>query len=404
MAINPNIALSGQPMNIQQAIMGGLQTGEAIRNMGVRDALLRQQQTQGQQQIQSNQQAMAQNQRTAAMQQGALANQVFKNLSQLPMAQRSAALAQNAERLSQMGIDATKIDVTDQGIQQGLQATNMFAPQTAPNFQTLKPGETLFDVSGGQAREVASGGEVPDEGSADALKELRGELRSTVSGLRTQASTLKTNYNKLVNLGDEMSAGNRAAVSQGLIALVKLGDPTSVVREAEMEAALNRQNPLAAVTQLLSGSGTSRGVIDAVVQNIDPLSPENVDVNQIMATANAMMLPNIESLGQAFSIADQRGGSMLPPEQFRTVIGDPTRSLFRDLDQIGQTIQQQASERTTPQPTPQPEPQPQPQPANQVPQSVTSVIPPDMSVGNLLPDGRYEVLNSRGQIVGHVEP
>lgn len=130
MAINPNIALSGQPMNIQQAIMGGLQTGEAIRNMGIRDALLRQQQTQGQQQIQSNQQGIQSNANALQQTRGRYVNQLATSLLQLPIDQRAGAVARAIPAMEQLGIPRSETvgqDLSDQGLQQIAAATRPFA-------------------------------------------------------------------------------------------------------------------------------------------------------------------------------------------------------------------------------------------------------------------------------------
>lgn len=328
MAINPNIALQGQPVNMQQAIMGGLETGERIRNMGIRDALLRQQQQAGQQQLQ-------QGRTQAAMQQGALANQVFSQLSQVPLSERAGVLARMGPRLSQMGIDPRQIDISDDGIQRGLQATQMFAPQGGGEAFTLKAGETRF---GPQGRVIASGGEVPDENLEQVRKEVRTELRGTVGDLRKTAGNLRSNYEKLTNLGEEMRKGNRTAVSQGLVALVKLGDPTSVVREAEMEAALNKENPVAAITNLLQSKGTAEGVVSAVASKIDPLSPENINVDDVLATANAMMVPNIQEVRRGFEIAQGRARENLESEGIRSIFGKRTEDLFGELGAIESRI------------------------------------------------------------------
>lgn len=331
MAINPNIALQGQPVNVQQALMGGLQQGEAIRNMGVRDALLRQQQQAGQQQLQ-------QRQAQAAAQQGSVANQVFSQLSQVPLAERAGVLARMAPSLSQMGIDPRQIDISDQGIQRGMQATQMFAPPPKDvDPIVLKPGEIAYGPGG---EVIAKGGEVPDDSIETIRKEVRGDLKKQTGELRKEASNIRRNYEKLQNLGEEMRKGNRSAVSQGLVALVKLGDPTSVVKEAEMENALNRPSPVAEVAKLLQNKGTARGVIDAVTAKIDPLDPDNVNVDDVMATANAMMTPNIQGVARQFDIVKTRAAENLTPAGIKSVYGAPTEKLFSDLQEIDQRITQ----------------------------------------------------------------
>lgn len=163
------------------------------------------------------------------------------------------------------------------------------------------------------------------------LKELRAELRKEVTTLSSDANTLKTNFGKLKNLAEEMRGGkNRSAVAQGLVALVKLGDPGSVVREEELKQALGAQNPIAAVSDVLRGSGTDSGVVNSIVQSIDPLNPAAVNVDQILATAEAMLRPNIEAITGAYSTATERGQTQLTEGGFKSIF-DTRGQLFSDL-------------------------------------------------------------------------
>lgn len=346
MAINPNIALQGQPVNMLQAIQGGLQTGEMIRQSGMRDAIMRQQVQagqqglqQGQQQLQQGEMQLGQGRAAMAQQKAQTLNTVARQLASVPLAERANVLARMMPTLTGMGMKPEQImdqDLSDQGLMEVINQTQAFVPQGGEAF-TLKPGETRFDPQG---RPIASGGEVPDANQEEVRKEVRKELRSTVGDLRKTAGNLRSNYEKLTNLGEEMRKGNRTAVSQGLVALVKLGDPTSVVREAEMEAALNKENPVAAITNLLQSKGTADGVISAVASKIDPLSPENVNVDDILATANAMMVPNIQEVRRGFEISQGRARENLGEAGIKSIFGERTEKLFSDLGAIESQITQ----------------------------------------------------------------
>lgn len=163
MAINPGIALQGQPMNLMQAIQGGYQTGEHIRNRSLRDALMNQQVKSGQlgldqgaqslqlggQQLalgqqtqQMNQQTMDQNgqalatgQAQASMRQAQTVNAAAQALSQAPLEERAGILARMSPQLQQAGIDPSRItpdDLSDQGLSQILQATQGMMQQQQP--------------------------------------------------------------------------------------------------------------------------------------------------------------------------------------------------------------------------------------------------------------------------------
>lgn len=173
------------------------------------------------------------------------------------------------------------------------------------------------------------------------IGELRKELRTDVGKLETEARALTTNFNKLNNLAAEMRTGkNRTAVAQGLVALVKLGDPGSVVKEEELKQALGAQSPTAAVADLLRDKGTSKSVIDAITQAIDPLNPASVNVDSILATAEAMLRPNAEAIASSYGAAKERSGQL--SEAGRNTIFDQSRDkTFADVASLTFGIEQE---------------------------------------------------------------
>jgi hypothetical protein len=101
MAIRPEIALQAQVANLPAAVMGGLQIGENIRNRGVRDTILRQDQ-------QMNQLKMS-----AAMPQYKL--QLWSDLKNVPFNERAGRVAQSAELLQMFG-GSENTDLSDAGL------------------------------------------------------------------------------------------------------------------------------------------------------------------------------------------------------------------------------------------------------------------------------------------------
>ena len=145
---------------------------------------------------------------------------------------------------------------------------------------------------------------------ADVRKELRGDLRGRMKELDTSINVLETNYKKIQNLSGEVEKGNRSAIAQTLVAMVKLNDPNSAVLNSEMEAAINTQNPVAAVAQYLQGKNVGSDVITSITANFDPLSPEVIKVDQIQATADAMLSANVDSMVSSYEESKALGENL----------------------------------------------------------------------------------------------
>ena len=172
-----------------------------------------------------------------------------------------------------------------------------------------------------------------DESSLKNLSEIRKETRarvgSEVKDINKTASVITSNYNKIQNLAGEVKKGNRTSVAQAIVAMVKLGDPGSTVLEGEIKSALNNENAIAAVTSALSNKGTSQGIIDSVLRSVDPLSPETVNVGDIINTANALVSANIGPIQERFSEVESlaadnltaQGVSSLFPKGLKSRIG-----------------------------------------------------------------------------------
>lgn len=154
---------------------------------------------------------------------------------------------------------------------------------------------------------------------AETRKEVRGDLRRQLKEIGSQTSAIQTNFNKIKGLAGEISKGNRNASAAALIALVKLGDPTSVVRQNEMVASLNNPNPVAAVIAFLQGEGISEDVSKAVVAAIDPLAPGVIDVNDLLATANTLVGANVPVIQASYAESVEQGEENLSTRGFKSV-------------------------------------------------------------------------------------
>lgn len=150
-----------------------------------------------------------------------------------------------------------------------------------------------------------------DDSIQEIRKETRGGIRKDLTAISKDANTISTNFNKLKNLSTEIETGNRQAVAQGLVALVKIGDPGSTVREGEMVSALNTQNPVAAMSSLLAGKNTTDDVINSVTAAIDPLNPTNVNINDFLNTANALVSANVPNIQSRYASAREAADTNL---------------------------------------------------------------------------------------------
>jgi len=214
---------------------------------------------------------------------------------------------------NQFGFDSPELNAA---LNQGL--------ATANSFGVLTPQQQAQ-----QAANVKRAAElVKSEG--DIRKETRTRVGSAVKGISKAASTVTENFGKLNGLVDLIKAGNRSAVAQALIAVVKLGDPGSVVKEEEMKAVLNAPNPLAALANL--GGDTS--AIESIVRKIDPLNPTAINTDELLETANALISTNIPSIQAQFSEQRQLAGSNLTEKGVKSLFPEDLESRIKGLSDL----------------------------------------------------------------------
>lgn len=127
MALDPRIALTGQGTDVMSAISGGLNVGDRIRNMGVRDAILRQQQQMGQMTIEQTQQQQA----LKGMQ---TFGNALKGIRNVPLADRAKLIAQQLPMLESIGVGQerlSQLDLSDAGLDNTLLQLQPFMAQQA---------------------------------------------------------------------------------------------------------------------------------------------------------------------------------------------------------------------------------------------------------------------------------
>lgn len=169
-------------------------------------------------------------------------------------------------------------------------------------------------------------------------KETRALLRSGLTDLESVGRELESNFGKISGLVDKAEGGNRQAVAATIIALVKLGEPNSTVREGEMIASLNTANPMAAVAALLAGDGVSEDVSNAVMAAIDPLSPNLISRANIMPVAQALLAGTIPGIQDQYtSFKEQATPINLSQAFMDSQFNNKRDSLFERLGRFTKT-------------------------------------------------------------------
>ena len=98
-----------------------------------------------------------------------------------------------------------------------------------------------------------------------------------------------------------------------------------------MVAALNNQSPLAAVTELFTSKGVDEGVTQSVLAKIDPLNPENMDVDSVLDTAQAMVGANIPSIQERYLELTTRGEDNLTPSGYKSIFSNKFQNKVKGL-------------------------------------------------------------------------
>lgn len=321
------------PLNFMSGLQSGIQTVGQINQMRLQNAQAEQQKLlaglQGQE-IEIKKQQMAQEQAQLAAKQEELARQkaleaekrnaMFADLlaganpDQVPFLLRGMAAQDSQNPVLQQtvqGLDSGAFTPAD--VQQEAEKMVIGYMAKDPSFETPR-----------MKRER--------EATAKVQEETRGELRSSVAKLETNAGVIQANYNKLEGLAKRVQGGDRTATSQLLVALVKLGDPGSVVKESEMAAALNTPNPLAYLAD--KGIQVDQGLMNTVLAKIDPLNPKNVNVDDVLATGATLVASNAPVMVDEYKRLKERGQST-DKAGYQSIFSEGRDKLFGSLSSIG---------------------------------------------------------------------
>jgi len=173
-----------------------------------------------------------------------------------------------------------------------------------------------------------------DADASDIRKELRGGLRKNFDSIIKEESAITTNYKKIQGLLGEVGKGNRTAVAQSIVSLVKLGDPGSTVSGQEMVAALNNQDPTGAFTNLILSTGASEEVKQAILNSFDPLNPNTFSVDNFQATADRVLESQVGSIQSRFNDFSTQGRSNLSQQGLDSVLPKGLQSRIDKLSDL----------------------------------------------------------------------
>jgi len=203
----------------------------------------------------------------------------------------------------------------------------------------VKKAETalaLFDPAKSKSYQInkMAGADNFQEAGKEIRKETRGEIRKQLGSIYKEVNVVRTNYEKLQNLAAEIKKGNRQAVPQALVALVKLGDPGSIVSTNEMMGALNGKTPVAAVFDLLTKKGVDSELAESIAGKIDPLNPNNIGIDFLLDTGRAIVSAFIPTIQDRFASADELADENLTPAGKKSLFSKRLRSSVSTLSDL----------------------------------------------------------------------
>lgn len=229
MALDPRIPQSGGGVPpVLQAVAGGLNLAESIRQQPLRQALMQQQVQSGQFNLdaarQQQQAQQAAGQRDIAAQRGAVVNRFAQSLKQLPENQRAAALQNNRQIFDALGVNIDRFtDLGDQSLDRVILGTRAFAPDE--KAVALGEGQRLVGAETG--RVIAEGAEKPRDVSS-IVKDFRGRHDKLTQDFKDVDAAFRK-----VNSASDNAQGDMSLI----FGFMKLLDPGSTVREGEFASA-----------------------------------------------------------------------------------------------------------------------------------------------------------------------
>lgn len=230
MPIDPNIVFNQQLPNMGQSVLSGINMARQIRQGPLLEALQQQQYAMGQQQLEQARQAQEMQQtkfnQGQAVQKAQYGNALAKQMLGMSPQERQAVISSQADTLRTLGVDPSRLDISDQGLQSIIQSTQpILGPEQVEKGVVLSPGQTLVGSQTG--RTIATGGEKPLE-----TRPLIKDLRSRVDNFTKDFKQIDAAYRKVSSASDN-AVGDMSLV----FGIMKLLDPGSTVREGEFATA-----------------------------------------------------------------------------------------------------------------------------------------------------------------------
>lgn len=234
--------------------------------------------------------------------------------------------AEQATLLEGLGIQPTQYMEVIAGLRSGDPSV---VQGTTDSIIALRDGfiaNGMLKAPPGVAEEAANRAEV--------RKEARKAIRDRVTEIDKAAQTVESSYGKVLELAANVRKGNRISASQMLIALVKLGDPTSAVLTSEQTAALNRANTTAEIINVFRGAGAKEDVVNAAVASFDPLNPETIDVESVIQTANGLLKNTIPLIQGSFYEQRELADENLKSYGIKSIFGKRLSSRIENMQNM----------------------------------------------------------------------
>jgi len=177
--------------------------------------------------------------------------------------------------------------------------------------------------------------EAQEKENQEIWKEMRKDLSTSLKTIDADASDLLANYNKVERLAKQAASGNRAAVPQAIVSLVKLQTPNARINEEQIAVAINSPNPVEEVRRLVSGSGTTQELAVSISGMIDPNNPNQISVDDVMDVAGAMVSANAGSIIDTYNQQkDQAVTGGLPANSIKSVFNETRENRLQRLSEI----------------------------------------------------------------------
>jgi hypothetical protein len=188
-----------------------------------------------------------------------------------------------------------------------------------------------------------------DENIRDIRKETRGRVSGQLKSVFNETNVIKTNFKKLENLGEQIRKGNRSAVPAALTAIVKLGDPSSIVSTEEAKNAINQKDAPAAFAALLQSKGTNSDVIDSIMRSFDLANPDTINVEELLSTGRALVSSAVPQIQNRFAVAQDLATNNLTPGGIKSIFTEKQTNSVASLSELLGEVQGQASAGQAPQ-------------------------------------------------------